>query len=128
LHRVKGMGICKILLVGDGHDDSLAQEFELHADMEPVELRFHRPGRGALNEIAETVITVRDDTHDSISLHALLQKEPIEETIGPSRFGRDKHETSPKLFVALDSTRRYLELTCDQVLSMFYIGVVDTNH
>jgi hypothetical protein len=127
LHRVKGIGILKVLLVGDGHDDSLAKEFELHADMEPAELRFHGPGRAALNEMAETAITVRDDTHDSISLHALLQKEAIEETLGPSRIGRDKHETRPKLFIALDSTRRYLELACDQVLSMFYIGVVDTN-
>src|SRR5882672_1813621 len=122
------MGIFKILLVGDGYDDGLAQQFEPHANMEPVELRFHRPGRAALNEIAETVITVRDDTHDSISLHALLQKESIKGTVGPSRIGRDKHETRPKLSIALDSTRRYLELACDQVLSMFYIGVVDTNY
>jgi len=122
------MGIFKILLVGDGYDDGLAQQFEPHANMEPVELRFHRPGRAALNEIAETVITVRDDTHDSISLHALLQKKAIEETLGPSRIGRDKYETRPKLSIALDSTRRYLELACDQVLSMFYIGVVDTNY
>jgi len=42
--------------------------------------------------------------------------------------GRDKYETRPKLSIALDSTRRYLELACDQVLSMFYIGVVDTNY
>jgi hypothetical protein len=79
------MGIFKILLVGDRHDDGLAQQFEPHANMEPVELRFHRPGRPALNEVAETVITVRDDTHDSISLDALLQKESIKETLGPSR-------------------------------------------
>jgi hypothetical protein len=35
-------------------------------NMEPVELRFHRLGRAPLNEIAETVIIVRDDTHDRI--------------------------------------------------------------
>ena len=81
--------------------------------MEPIELRFHRPGRAALYEIAETVITVRDDTHDSISLHALLQKEAIEEPLGPARIGRDKHESRRKLSIALDSTRRYLELACD---------------
>ena len=81
-----------------------------------------------MNEIAETVIAIRDDAHDSISLHALLQKEAIEETLAPSRFGRDKHKTRPKLSIALDSTGRYLELACDQVLSMFYIGVVDTNY
>jgi hypothetical protein len=86
------------------------------------------PGRAALNEIAETVITVRDHTHDSISLHALLQEEAIEETLGPARIGRDKRETRPKLSIALDSTRRYLKLACDQVLSMFYIGVVDANY
>jgi hypothetical protein len=96
--------------------------------MKPVELRFHRPGRAALNEIAKSVITVRDDTHDSISLHALLQKEAIEETISPSRFGRYKHETRPKLPIALDPARRYLELPCDRVLSMLYIRVVDTNY
>src|SRR5271167_4483438 len=96
--------------------------------MEPVELRFHGPRRTALNEIAETVIAIRDDAHNSISLHALLQKEAIEEALGPTRIRRDKHETRPELSIALDATRRYLELACDQVLSMFYIGVVDTNY
>jgi hypothetical protein len=122
------MGIFKNFLVGDGHDDCLLQKFELHADMEPVEWRFHRPGRAALNEIVETVIAVRDDTHDGISLHALLQKEAIEETISPSRFGRYKHETRPKLSIAFDPARRYLELPCDRVLSMLYMRVVDTNY
>jgi hypothetical protein len=122
------MGIFEMFLVGDGHDDSLAQQFELHADMEPIKLRFHRPGRAALNEIAKTVITVRDDTHDGISPHALLEKEAIEETISPSRFGRYKHETRPKLSIALDPARRYLELPCDQVLSMLNIRVVNTNY
>ena len=58
----------------------------------------------------------------------MLQKEAVEETLGPSRIGRDKYEARPKLSIALDSTRRYLELACDQVLSMLYIGVVDTNY
>jgi hypothetical protein len=58
----------------------------------------------------------------------LLQKETIEETLRPSRIGRDKHEASPQLSIALDSTRRYLELACDQMLSMLYIGVVDTHY
>src|SRR5580700_1639097 len=115
------MGIFEIILVGDGHDESLAQEFELHADMEPVKLRFHRSGRAPLNEIAQTVITVSDDTHDSISLHALLQKEPIKEAFGPSRMGRDKDEARPELSVALDPAGSYLELACSQVLSMLYI-------
>jgi hypothetical protein len=128
LYRVKGTGIFKILLVCDWHDDCLPQEFEFHADMEPIELRLHGPRRAALNEIAETIVTVRNDTHDGISLHALLQKETIEETLGPSRIGRDKHEASTQLSIALDSTRRYLELACDQMLSMLYIGVVDTNY
>jgi hypothetical protein len=56
---VNGMGIFEILLVGDGHDDGLAQEFELHADREPVKLRFHRSGRAPLDKIAQTAITVR---------------------------------------------------------------------
>jgi hypothetical protein len=73
-------------------------------------LRFHRPGRAALNEIAKTVITVRDDTHSSVSLHALLQKIAIEKALARSRIGGDERETRPKLSVALDSTRRYLEL------------------
>jgi hypothetical protein len=124
LQRVKGMGILEIFLVSDRHDYSLAQQFELHADMEPIKLRFHRPERAALNEIPKTVITVRDDTHDGISPHALLEKEAIEETISPPRFGRYKRETRPKLPIALDSPRSYLELPCDQVLSMFYIRVV----
>jgi hypothetical protein len=65
---------------------------------------------------------------DRISPHALLQKETIEEAISPSRFGRYEHETRAKLSVTLDSTRRYLELPCDQVLSMLYIRVVDANY
>jgi hypothetical protein len=52
--------------------------------MELVELGFHGPRRTALNEIAQTVITVCDNTHDGISLHALLQKEAVEERRGSS--------------------------------------------
>jgi hypothetical protein len=63
----------------------------------------------------KAVVTVRDDTHDGISPHALLEKKAIEETISPSRFGRYKHETRPKLSIALDSPCSFLELPCDQV-------------
>jgi hypothetical protein len=81
-----------------------------------------------LNEIAEAVITVRDDTHGSISFHALLQKEAVKETVGPAWIRRDEDETRAKLSITLDPTRRYLELTCNQVLSMLHMRVVDANY
>jgi hypothetical protein len=96
--------------------------------MEPVELRFHRPRRAALDEIAETVIAVGDYAHDRISLHALLQKEAVEETVGPTRVRRDKDETSAELSITLDPARGYLELSCNQVLAMLHVGVVDTDY
>jgi hypothetical protein len=81
-----------------------------------------------LNEIVETVITVCDDPHDRIPLRALLQKEAVEETVGPTWIRRDEDETRAELSITLDATCGYLELACDQVLSMLYIGVVDTNY
>src|ERR1700730_6007419 len=96
--------------------------------MKPVELRFHRPRRATLNKVSQTVIAIRDDAHDSIALHALLQKEAVEETVGPTWIRRDKDETRAELSIALDAAGSYLELACDQVLSMLYIGVVDSNH
>ena len=83
--------------------------------------------RAALNEIAETVIAVGDYAHDRISLHALLQKEAVEETVGPTWVRRDKDETSAELSITLDPARGYLELSCNQVLSMLYISVVNAN-
>jgi len=102
--------------------------FEFHADMEPIKLRFHRPGRTPLNEIAKTIITVRNDTHDGISSHALLEKEAVEEIISPSRLGRYKNETRPKPSIALDSPCCYLELPCDQVLAVLDVRIVDANY
>jgi hypothetical protein len=81
-----------------------------------------------LNEIAQPIITVRDHTHYSISLHALLQKEAVEEAVGPAWSRGDKYEARTKFSVTLNPDRRYLELPCNQVLSMLYIGVVDTHH
>src|SRR5271168_2342873 len=96
--------------------------------MEPVELRIHRPRRTALNEIAKAVITVRDDTHGSILFHALLQKETVEETVGPTWIRRHEDETRTKLSITFDAARRYLELACNQGLSMLHIRVVDANY
>jgi hypothetical protein len=128
LHRVKGMRIFQIFLVCDGHDDRFPQQLEFHPDMEPVKLRFHRPGRTALNEIAKTVITVCDDTHDGISFHALLQKEAVEETVGPTWIRRNEDKTRTKLSITFDSARRYLELACNRGPSMLHIRVVDANY
>ena len=94
--------------------------------MKPVKLGFHGPRRATLNGVAQTIIAVCDDTHDSISLHALLKKEAIEEAFGPPRIRRHKGEARPEISIALDPARRYLELACDQLLSMLYIGVVDS--
>ena len=41
----------QILLVCDWHDDCLPQKFELHASMEPLELRVHGPRRASLPKI-----------------------------------------------------------------------------
>ena len=67
-----------------GHNDCLPQELKTHADMEPVELRFHGSWGAALNEIAQTVIAICYDTHRSTASHSLLQKEAIEETCRPA--------------------------------------------
>jgi hypothetical protein len=102
------MGIVKILLVWTGMTTAFRRSSSFMPIWDQVELRFHRPGRAALNEIAETVITVRDDTHDRISLHALLHQEAVEETIGPTWIRRDKDETRAELSIALYATRCYL--------------------
>jgi hypothetical protein len=64
----------------------------------------------AATRTPQTVIIVCDNTHDGISLHALLQKEAVEEIGGSAWIGRHKDETRAELSIALYATRRYLEL------------------